>query len=251
MESAKPALVLLHGLTASGRAWQDVAPLLSAGFRVYAPTAPGHRGGPAARHPATAADLVDWAAKYLDDEGLDWPNLVGHSMGGFLAVELARRGRAASVCAFAPGGFWGDQRATILARVGRGQGAARALRPAFPLMLRSAAVRRLWFRDGACHGDRVSAVRGTEIFDDFLGCTVAREIFATDDQQIAPMDPLPCPITGVWSERDQINTRAVCDPVARQILPHASFETLPDVGHDPMMDDPQLVAQTILRVTPR
>jgi len=191
---------------------------------------------------------VDWTEQYLDGEKLDRPCIAGHSMGGFLAIELARRGRAASVCAFAPGGFWGDQREKTMARVGRGQGAARALRPVIPLMLRSPAARRLWFRDGACHGDRISATRGVEIFDDFLGCTVAKEIFSTDDQQVAPLDPLPCPITVVWSERDRINTLDTCDPVARQMLPHANFEVLPDVGHDPMMDDPELVARTILRV---
>ena len=244
-----PVVVLLHGLTASARDWQDVVPLLSGRYRAYAPTAPGHRGGPPlARHPATAWDLVDWAEQYLDEQQLDRPHLAGHSMGGFLAIELARRGRAASVCAFAPGGFWGTQRQKSLALVGRGQGIGRALRPVIPLILRSPTVRRLWFRDGACHGDRVSPARGVEIFDDFLGCSVASEIFSTDDQQIATLDPLPCPITVVWSEGDRINTVAVCNPVARQVLPHANFEVIPDVGHDPMMDDPALVARTILRV---
>lgn len=36
---------------------------------------------------------------------------------------------------------------------------------------------------------------------------------------------------------------------ARDSLPQATFTTLPDVGHDPMMDDPELVARTILSVT--
>jgi hypothetical protein len=64
-----------------------------------------------------------------------------------------------------------------------------------PLVLKSSMVRRLAFQDVACHGDRINAQRGVEIFDDFLGCTVIREVFSTDDEQIAPLDPLPCPIT--------------------------------------------------------
>jgi pimeloyl-ACP methyl ester carboxylesterase len=38
-------------------------------------------------------------------------------------------------------------------------------------------------------------------------------------------------------------------PNARERLPQAKFEILPHVGHDPMMDDPSLVARTILACT--
>ena len=253
MASEKPALVLLHGGAASGMAWQDVVPLVSRYHQVYAPTAPGHRGGPPVpRRPMTATDLVDWAERYLDEQGLQRPHLVGHSMGGYLAIELARRGRAATVCAFAPGGFWasGDGlRARTLSRALRGAGIARLIRPIMPLVLKSPMVRRRMFRDGACHGDRISAQRGVEIFDDFLGCTVTHEVFSTDDEQIAPLDPLPCPITVAWSEKDVIVPVAAYGPNAGQRLPQATFVTLPDVGHDPMMDDPELVSRTILGVT--
>jgi pimeloyl-ACP methyl ester carboxylesterase len=37
--------------------------------------------------------------------------------------------------------------------------------------------------------------------------------------------------------------------IARERLPRATFKVLPDVGHVPMFDDPQLVARTILGVT--
>jgi pimeloyl-ACP methyl ester carboxylesterase len=133
MASDKPALVLLHGLNASGLAWQAVIPLLSGHHLVYAPTAPGHRGGPPPqRRPATASDLVNSAEGYLDEEGLQRPHLVGHSMGGYLAIELARRGRAATVCALAPGGFWasGDGlRAETKSKVQGGAGMVRLVRP--------------------------------------------------------------------------------------------------------------------------
>ncbi|OBF03466.1 hydrolase [Mycobacterium sp. ACS4054] len=253
MASDRPALVLLHGLTASGLAWQDVIPQLSSYHQVYAPTAPGHRGGPAVqRRPVTVDDMVDWAEHYLDEQGLQRPHLAGHSMGGFLAIELARRGRAATVCAFAPGGFWatGDGlRAKSMAHVHGGRGALRMARPIMPLMLKSARARRLVFQTGACHGDRISARRGVEILDDFLGCTVADEVGSSDDQQIAPLDSLPCPVTVVWSEKDVAIPVAWYEANARERLPGATFLTLPDAGHDPMMDDPELVARTILSVT--
>jgi pimeloyl-ACP methyl ester carboxylesterase len=253
MASDGSALVLLHGGGASGRAWQDVIPVVSKCHAVYAPTAPGHRGGPPVqRHPATATDLVDWAERYLDEQGLHRPHIAGLSMGGYMAIELARRGRAATVCAFAPGGFWasGDGlRSKTMSKAGRGMGIVRLLRPILPRILKSSVARRLWFRDGACHGDRISAERGVQILDDFLGCTVIREIFSTDEEQIAPLDPLPCPVTVVWSEKDVFIPVTSYGPNARERMPQATFKILPDVGHDPMMDDPALVARTILAAT--
>jgi pimeloyl-ACP methyl ester carboxylesterase len=103
----KPPVVLLHGIAMSGKAWQDVVPLLSNYHEVFTPTALGHRGGPPVqRRPATITDVVDAAEHYLDERGLERPHLAGNSLGGLVAIELARRGRAASVCAFSPIGFW-------------------------------------------------------------------------------------------------------------------------------------------------
>ena len=70
MASDKPPLVLLHGITMSGNAWQDVVPLLSDHHEVFTPTALGHRGGPPVqRRPATITDVVDAAQRYLDERG--------------------------------------------------------------------------------------------------------------------------------------------------------------------------------------
>lgn len=244
-----PDLVLLHGLTGSAASWRDVVPLLSQHFTVHAPTAVGHRGGPPALRPIAADGVIDWAVEYLDAHGLSRPYVAGHSMGGFLAIELARRGRAAAVCALAPGGFWSDGdglRAQTMAKVQGGAGFTRLIRPALPLLMRVAPIRRAFMQYGACHAERVTTERAIEIIDDFLGCSVADQVFSTDDQRIAPLDPLPCPVTVVWSEKDVLIPLDRYQPNAQERLPEATFEILPDVGHDPMLDDPHLVAATIL-----
>ena len=244
--------MLLHGGTASARTWRDVIPLLSDRYHVYSPSLLGHRGGPAPhRRPVTANDIVDWAAGYLDENDLARPHLAGHSLGGYVAIELARRGRAASVCAMSPGGFWGTGdglRARTMGKVAKSKGPARAIRPFLPIILKPAWVRRLWFSSGAVHGDRVTVERGVEIFDDFLGCTVMREVFNSDDQQVATFDSLACPVTVAWAEKDKILPLDDYGPIVRKRLPQATFEVMPGVGHDPTMDAPDLVAQTILRV---
>ena len=107
MAPDKSPLVLLHGLSSSRNTWREVIPLLSGFHDVHAPTSMGHVGGaPVAHHPVAVVNLVDEAERYLDDHGLQKPHVGGHSLGGYIAVELARRGRAASVCAITPGGFW-------------------------------------------------------------------------------------------------------------------------------------------------
>lgn len=216
-------------------------------------TTAGHRGGsPAPRRPATVNDLVDDAERYLDQQGLQKPHIAGLSLGGWIAIELARRGRAATVCALAPAGFWtpGDASQTQarkqiqkLAVMGR---LARLARPFTALAMKAATVRRLGLRDAASHGDRLTQEQSSQALDDIAGCTLDPEDILGSDEQIASLDPLPCPVTIAWSGNDAIIRVPACEKVAHQRMPKASFITLPGVGHDPMIDNPALVAETIL-----
>ena len=134
--SEKSPIVLLHSATGSGRIWQDVVPLLSEHHDVHAPTLLGHRGGPAIqRRPAGVSDVVDAAERYLDEHGLARPHLAGNSLGGWVAIELARRGRAASVCAFSPAGFWwdSDSHQQVFGQIRRMRALTRVSRPMAPL----------------------------------------------------------------------------------------------------------------------
>jgi pimeloyl-ACP methyl ester carboxylesterase len=245
--------VLLHGLGRSGgSAWRDVIPLLSAHHQVYAPTALGHRGGPTVeRQPVTMNDVVDAAELYLDERGLDRPHLAGNSLGAFVAIELARRGRAATVCALSPPGLWssGDGlQARAFKPLRRNLALARVIRPAYPLMFKSAALRRLGFRDAAVHGDRLTPAQALEKVNDTLTCTILIDL-SVDVWHIAPLNPLPCPITVAWSEKDALLPMPEYTRALSELLPQATFEVLDGVGHEPMVDDPRLVARTILAVT--
>jgi pimeloyl-ACP methyl ester carboxylesterase len=255
--SDKSPLVLLHPFLVSGIVWQDVAPLLSSYHQVFTPTLPGHSGGPPVQHrPATIWDVIDAAETYLDENCLQRPHLAGNSLGGFVAIELARRGRASTVCALSPAGFWTNGRrspalAPAARKVHKLAAMSRLSGPVGPLVFKSAVARRLSLRflNSACHGDRVPADKLVELTRTIVACSVTKEVLSTDEEQVAPLDPLPCPITLAWSEKDSMFPVTTYGEVARERLPGATFEILPDVEHVPMFDDPELVARTILAAT--
>jgi len=96
-----PPLVLLHGFMDTWRTWELVLPALERRHDVLALTLPGHAGGP-----PLDGDVADALERALDVAGFATAHVAGNSAGGFLALELAARGRARSVVAFAPAGGW-------------------------------------------------------------------------------------------------------------------------------------------------
>lgn len=240
-------LVLLHGVTCSARIWAPVIPRLSGRYDVIAPTAIGHRGGTVTRGPTRIVDVVDDAERMLDDLQLERTHLAGNSMGGWVAIELARRGRALSVCALSPAGCWQAESANHLHATEALKAVVRMTRLtrwALPALARSAVVRRFAMRDNAAHGERLTPAMLIDMADDLLGCTARDDLLATTDA-LAPLDPLPCPIMLAWSERDRIFPPLVNGAWARKLFPGAQWRLLPRVGHLPMLDDPALVAKTI------
>ena len=54
----------------------------------------------------TVAELAGAVARCLAELGLERPHVAGNSLGGAVALELARHGAVASVTAISPAGFW-------------------------------------------------------------------------------------------------------------------------------------------------
>jgi pimeloyl-ACP methyl ester carboxylesterase len=239
----------------SARVWHRVRPLLADDFEVVTPTALGHSGGrPATTRPAKIADVVDDAERTLDALGLEIAHLAGNSMGGWVALELARRGRARTVCALSPAGTWdaaSREHRRTRAVLSRARTDTRRSHLLLPFALRAPAIRRFALRSTAADGARVSRADVLAIVADLLACDIAEDLLATTEA-LAPMpDPLPCPITIAWAERDALLLPEINGAMARTLVPGADHISLPSTGHVPMLDDPGLVAATIRAATAR
>jgi pimeloyl-ACP methyl ester carboxylesterase len=116
-----PQLVLLHGYSRSLTDWDTSAALLTAEHRVLAVDLPGHGRSPRIS-PWTVPTVVQHLADTLDAHGVPEAVVVGHSLGGLVAVEYARVNpdRARARAAVNLDGFWWGREYPGAPRVGEG-----------------------------------------------------------------------------------------------------------------------------------
>ena len=181
----------------------------------------GHGGQVPDKRPTTFEDWVDDSERMLDELGLDSPHLAGSSSGGWVAIELARRGRAKTVCALSPAGAWDsdwDDRNRLKDELSTAMRETRRSRRLLPLFAYSARFRRWVMSDVAIHGDRLSRADFVDSADNVLGCTILEDVFE-DTTQLEPLDPLPCPITLAWAREDRLFPIDVYGARAQQMIP--------------------------------
>ena len=101
-------MLLLHPFILSQNVWKYVAPQIAetGRYEVFAPTMAGHNGGPKGPFFLGSESLADDVERRMDALGWGTAHIVGNSLGGWVAFELERRGRARTLTAIAPGGGW-------------------------------------------------------------------------------------------------------------------------------------------------
>ncbi|MEI6506632.1 MAG: alpha/beta hydrolase, partial [Planctomycetota bacterium] len=114
------------------------------------------------------------------------------------------------------------------------------------MVVSTAAGRRLWMGAALHRPESVTALQARVVIGDQAQCTLAGRLRIGDDDMVAPLDPLPCPVTVAWAEHDRILPLTTYREAVHTRLPAASFIVIPDVGHAAMVDDPGLIVRTIL-----
>ncbi len=102
LRGGDPVVLLIHGAGMDSTVWQlQTRYLAYRGYRAVAVDLPGHgrsHGDPL----TTVADMADWITRFIDAADFGPAHLVGHSMGSFIALEIAGRFQqlARSICLF-------------------------------------------------------------------------------------------------------------------------------------------------------
>jgi pimeloyl-ACP methyl ester carboxylesterase len=254
-------LLLLHGFTGAWHHWRALLGELVAHYEVIAPTLAGHDGGRAfpLDRPLNFAGSADLLEEHLEELGLGTVHVVGNSMGGALALELAKRGRARSVVALAPAGGWtsGDGEAPRLARFfARQVRLTRASAPRMAAIVRRPSLRRFVMRDIMRHGELVAPSEAVELAQSTLRCSVAGlaiEALRADreDLVLRDLDRIACPVLLASPQFDRVLPAARHAPRLRREIPGVEAISLPGCGHVPMWDDTQLVVRTITEFVDR
>ncbi|MFE4669280.1 alpha/beta fold hydrolase [Streptomyces sp. NPDC056716] len=242
-------LLLLHGIGHHRQAWDPVVHILATERDVVAVDLPGFGASPSLPEglphdlPTTSAVLGALCAAL----GLDRPHVAGNSLGGLLALELAREKRVRSATVISPAGFWTQaERRYAFAVLRTMRHTARRLpEPMVRRMARTAAGRTaltstIYARPARRSPDAVVAetlalAHATGFTETLRAGTAVR--FTGDVTGV--------PITVAWGNRDRLlpHRQGVR---AKRIIPHARLIRLPGCGHVPMNDDPALVARVIL-----
>jgi pimeloyl-ACP methyl ester carboxylesterase len=246
---AGPPLVLIHGIGSHWQVWKPVLDRLTQVRDVIALDLPGFGTSPPPPKgtPPGIDSLIRLTARFLDELHLERPHVAGNSLGGWLALELAKRDRVASATALSPGGFAKGLDARFLGFSLRTTlGMTRRLAPRAPGITRYRLLRRLIMGQMVANPLRVpaedaaAAVRAAAAspwFEATLPAIVA--------DNFKPAATLPVPVTVAWGGKDFLLPRWQARRAARA-LPGARMLTLPGCGHLCTYDDPELVARVLI-----
>jgi pimeloyl-ACP methyl ester carboxylesterase len=244
-------LVLVHGIGHHLQGWDPVARILRDEFDVLAVDSPGFgRSAPLpAGVPPTVASYADAFAAWFGELGLERPHVAGNSMGGAIALELARRGAVRTATAISPAGFWSDgERRFCQLSLAALTGVPGPARPLVRRLAGTAAGRTALGGQLFARPWRMPGAEFQSVLDDAWGSPVFAEVLAAfDDYDFAHGEELPAdvPVTVAWGSRDHLLLYGPQARRARERLPQATHVTLAGLGHTPFFDDPGLVAGAI------
>lgn len=234
-------VVMIHGAFAGGWCFENFSTVLAArGFTCHAPDLRFHVSGPL-REPdprLAATSIADYASDMARlIEGLrDKPVIVGHSMGGIIAQQLAAKGLARAVVLLASGAPWGmlpttdDELAVATGLMSAGPFWTKALQPVFEVAVKDSlagldppAQRRVF--------DRLSAESGRALFELFFWMFDGRRTTLVDASNAK------CPILVVAGSQDKVVSAATGRQIAQLYPGRATYYEAAGRGHFLLLED--------------
>lgn len=248
-------MVCLHGFVDTWRTWELVLPALEEWHDVFAPTLAGHAGGPPIEGEIRGRALIDAAERAMDAAGIETAHLVGGSLGGWIALRLAARGRAESVVAFAPAGGWvpgDDSYRETLAFFTTMQQLLQTAVPHAESILASREGRRRATEFATVNYEHISADLLAHQMRGAAACKAAVPLIERARKHGWKFEPekIGCPVRVVWGAADRLLPWPSAAARYREDwLPRADWVVLDDVGHAVQLDVPLVASQLILDFT--
>lgn len=251
-----PVLVLVHGDGETARDWRWVAPgLAAAGFRVVAPSLPGH-GATAESQTYEMPDLAQWVGRFLDALGVDQATVGGNSIGALIPVHLALQqpSRVSRLVLIDSAGFGNGVNPVLgletMPALGElavgtvflpGGPQLRAMVRSQNLFAQPLRVPPEWWLDQLRFGG------GKPMLTASLACK--RAILDAAGQYHLVLDRLPeltVPTLVMWGALDKV-VPLVQGQNAAKLIPNCRLEVLPLSGHVPHVETPDAVLVPLLR----
>ncbi len=233
-------VLLVHGFGGDRNSWLFLQEPLAARYRVYALDLPGHGTSAKDVGDGSAGVLADAVTGVLDALGADRAHLVGHSMGGAVAITVAARDprRIASLTLIAPSGFGTEINAGFL----RGFADAQTRRELKPVVGQLFADESLVTRQLV---DDLLAYKRLDGVDEALHALLATLLLDGDAQRAESAAALAAvggavPVTVIWGREDRIIPAAQADAVTS-----ATRHLIDGAGHMPHMEKPAEVQHAI------
>jgi pimeloyl-ACP methyl ester carboxylesterase len=242
-----PPLLLLHGGGADGGIWDLVVARLPGFLHVVVLDLPGHGQSPGFQYNAQVVPrLAERIAEQVRELGLVQPHVVGHSLGGAVALELARHVPVSAVTVFCPIGFWTRPHAWYTALRQRNVARlAKALHPAFrSRLLCRPAIRWLALVEFSARPSAIPVDTAINAAAALAGSDLVAMSRHTWRYAFDHPEAITAPAMLAWGTRDRLVP--LDDAVrARRLFPQAMHAMIPGSGHLVMQDDPDTTAAII------
>lgn len=251
-----PVLLLVHGITSSWRTWKKVIPRLAERHTVIAPDLLGHGTSAKPRGDYSLGSFASGLRDLLIVLGHPSATVVGHSLGGGIAMQLAYQfpERCERLVLVNSGGL--GREVSLLLRSATlpgaelvlpllfGQPVLRPVGAAIGKALGALGLRSPGDLEGIAHG--VASLSRPEARRAFLH--TARSIMDAGGQRVNATDRLylaeSMPSLIVWGERDPL-IPADHGRAAHAAMPGSRLELLPAAGHFPFNDEPERFADLL------
>lgn len=244
-----PAVVLIHGITASSNTWSRVMPSLARRFTVIAPDLPGHGGSDKPKGDYSLGAHASAVRDLLLTLGHDRASVVGHSLGGGIAMQFSYQfpERCERLVLVDSGGLGRDVSLLLRAATLPGSEFVLPFLAATRLLDAGEFAGRMLGRMGLrARTDLEEMARGHATLSDAAARAAfvhtSRSVVEPGGQRVDASDRLylakHIPFLLVWGEHDSI-IPVSHGHATHERLPSSRLEVFPNSGHFPHLDEPE------------